>query len=109
MYPNSYYAATANPLPEQPSLGAQSIRADVCVIGAGFTGLSTALHLAQARLECSRSSKPNVSAGVRRDATADSFTADSARTWIGWKHASESWRRDGYGSLEKLPSTWSNA
>lgn len=47
MYPNSYYAATANALPEQPSLGAQSIRADVCVIGAGFTGLSTALHLAQ--------------------------------------------------------------
>jgi gamma-glutamylputrescine oxidase len=47
MYPNSYYAATANPLPEQPSLGAQSIRADVCVIGAGFTGLSTALHLAE--------------------------------------------------------------
>ncbi len=47
MYPNSYYAATANRLPEQPSLGAQSVRADVCVIGAGFTGLSTALHLAK--------------------------------------------------------------
>ena len=47
MYPNSYYAATANPLPEQQSLGAESIRADVCVIGAGFTGLSTALHLAE--------------------------------------------------------------
>src|SRR4249920_3775993 len=37
MYPNSYYAATANPLPEQPPLGAQSVQADVCVIGAGFT------------------------------------------------------------------------
>jgi len=47
VYPNSYYAATASLLPVQPSLGAQSIRADVCVIGAGFTGLSTALHLAQ--------------------------------------------------------------
>lgn len=47
MYPNSYYAATSTPLPEQPTLGAQSIRADVCIIGAGFTGLSTALHLAE--------------------------------------------------------------
>ena len=47
MYPNSYYAATANALPEQSALGAQSLRADVCIIGAGFTGLSTALHLAK--------------------------------------------------------------
>jgi gamma-glutamylputrescine oxidase len=46
MYPNSYYAVTAATLPEQPTL-AESVRADVCVIGAGFTGLSTALHLAQ--------------------------------------------------------------
>jgi len=43
---SSYYAASANPTPErQPLQGAQ--RADVCVIGAGFTGLSTALHLAE--------------------------------------------------------------
>lgn len=46
MYPNSYYAVTAATLPEQPVLE-ESIRADVCVIGAGFTGLSTALHLAE--------------------------------------------------------------
>ncbi|MDN0074852.1 FAD-binding oxidoreductase [Crenobacter sp. SG2303] len=43
---SSYYAASANPSPERPPLrGAE--RADVCVIGAGFTGLSTALHLAE--------------------------------------------------------------
>ncbi len=42
----SYYAATVNPSPARPALqGAAS--ADVCVIGAGFTGLSTALHLAE--------------------------------------------------------------
>ena len=46
MYPNSYYAVTAATLPEQPVLE-ESIRADVCVIGAGFTGLSTALHMAE--------------------------------------------------------------
>jgi gamma-glutamylputrescine oxidase len=47
MYPGSYYAATAHTLPHQPQL-AQSVRADVCIIGAGFTGLSAALHLARA-------------------------------------------------------------
>ncbi len=45
-YPDSWYAATATPLAPYPKLkGAQTF--DVCVIGAGFTGLSTALHLAQ--------------------------------------------------------------
>ncbi|GGX68352.1 NAD(P)/FAD-dependent oxidoreductase [Saccharospirillum salsuginis] len=43
----SYYAATANPAPERPPL-TEAIEADVCVIGAGFTGLSSALHLAEA-------------------------------------------------------------
>jgi gamma-glutamylputrescine oxidase len=46
-YPPSYYAATATPIaPFAPLRG--EVRADVCVIGAGFTGLSAALHLAQA-------------------------------------------------------------
>ncbi|PTY38398.1 gamma-glutamylputrescine oxidoreductase [Saccharospirillum sp. MSK14-1] len=43
----SYYAATANAAPDRAPL-TESIDADVCVIGAGFTGLSTALHLAEA-------------------------------------------------------------
>jgi gamma-glutamylputrescine oxidase len=42
----SYYAATANASPDRPALNDQ-IGCDVCVIGAGFTGLSTALHLAE--------------------------------------------------------------
>ncbi len=52
-----------NLLPEQPPLGAQSIRADVCVIGAGFTGLSTALHLAQARRKGRDSRSPTYRLG----------------------------------------------
>lgn len=49
-YPASYYAATATKLAEFPRLkGATS--ADVCVIGGGYTGLSTALHLAKAGLD----------------------------------------------------------
>lgn len=46
-YPDSLYAATRAPTPDRPALkGAH--RADVCVIGAGYTGLSAALHLAEA-------------------------------------------------------------
>ena len=46
-YPKSWYAATAQTLaPFAPLAGTQ--RADVCVIGGGYTGLSAALHLAQA-------------------------------------------------------------
>jgi gamma-glutamylputrescine oxidase len=42
----TYYAATANASPARPALQGD-IDIDVCVIGAGYTGLSTALHLAE--------------------------------------------------------------
>ncbi|KRS14681.1 oxidoreductase [Roseovarius atlanticus] len=49
-YPDSWYAATTEPLaPFEPLRG--ETRADVCVVGAGFTGLSAALHLAEAGLD----------------------------------------------------------
>ncbi|MBY5989312.1 NAD(P)/FAD-dependent oxidoreductase [Roseovarius atlanticus] len=49
-YPDSWYAATTEPLaPFAPLRG--ETRADVCVVGAGFTGLSAALHLAEAGLD----------------------------------------------------------
>ena len=43
---SSYYAATANPHDSFPRL-TDSIRADVCVVGGGLTGLSAALNLAE--------------------------------------------------------------
>ncbi len=45
-YPDSWYAATCEPLAPCPALNGDQW-SDVCVIGAGFTGLSTALHLAK--------------------------------------------------------------
>ncbi|PMR67245.1 NAD(P)/FAD-dependent oxidoreductase [Halomonas heilongjiangensis] len=42
----SWYAATANLAPERPGLSGE-IDCDVCVVGAGFTGISSALHLAE--------------------------------------------------------------
>jgi len=43
---NSYYQATASPAPHRPELQG-SIDCDVCVIGGGIAGCSTALHLAE--------------------------------------------------------------
>ncbi|MBA6421612.1 NAD(P)/FAD-dependent oxidoreductase [Pseudomonas neustonica] len=40
----SYYAASANPTPSRPPLQGRH-ETDVCVIGAGYTGISTALFL----------------------------------------------------------------
>ena len=45
-HPNSYYQASQNQSAELTPLDG-SRRADVCIIGAGYTGLSSALHLAQ--------------------------------------------------------------
>ncbi len=45
-YPVSYYAASANPAPERPSLQGR-IETDVCIVGAGYSGLSTGLHLVE--------------------------------------------------------------
>jgi len=46
-YPASYYAATATPLDVFPTARG-TIDCDVCVVGGGYSGLSAALHLAQA-------------------------------------------------------------
>jgi gamma-glutamylputrescine oxidase len=43
-YPQSYYAASRQPRVNYPALDGQ-VDTDICVIGAGYTGLSTALHL----------------------------------------------------------------
>ncbi|TBV09415.1 NAD(P)/FAD-dependent oxidoreductase [Phytopseudomonas dryadis] len=43
-YPHSYYAASANAAPPRPPLEGE-VETDVCIIGAGYTGLSTALFL----------------------------------------------------------------
>jgi gamma-glutamylputrescine oxidase len=42
----SYYAASAHPAPDRPALMG-SIECDVCVVGGGIAGCSTALHLAE--------------------------------------------------------------
>lgn len=46
-YPPSWYAVSAETLPPQPMLE-EELQADVCVLGAGYVGLSAALELAEA-------------------------------------------------------------
>jgi len=43
---DSYYAASAHPAPAHPALQGE-VDADVCVVGGGIAGCSTALHLAE--------------------------------------------------------------
>lgn len=45
-YPASYYAASAHPAPPRPALAGE-VETDVCVVGAGYTGLSAGLDLAE--------------------------------------------------------------
>jgi len=49
-YPASWYAATSDTLPAFAPLQGEA-RADVVVVGAGYTGLSAALHLAEAGMD----------------------------------------------------------
>jgi gamma-glutamylputrescine oxidase len=42
----SYYSHSGNPAPDRPALAGE-VEADVCVIGGGIAGCSTALHLAE--------------------------------------------------------------
>lgn len=49
-YPPSWYAETRDPAPPTQALRGET-RADVVVIGGGYTGLSAALHLAQAGVD----------------------------------------------------------
>ena len=48
--PDSWYVASADIPPDRPTLKGH-VTADVCVIGAGFTGLSAARHLAAKGLD----------------------------------------------------------
>ena len=45
-YPNSYYVSTTKMLSKFPSIK-EDLSCDVCVVGGGYTGLSTALSLSE--------------------------------------------------------------
>ena len=95
-YPASYYAATADLPDEKPELTGDR-RADVCVVGGGYTGVSAALHLAERgydvilleaeRLGWGASGRNGgqVGSGQRRD-------QDDLEGMVGREHARRLWR-----------------
>ncbi|WP_108813578.1 NAD(P)/FAD-dependent oxidoreductase [Loktanella sp. Alg231-35] len=94
-YPPSYYAARADKLARFPSAKG-ALTCDVCVVGGGFTGLSTAYHLAQRGYDvilveaqrvgfgASGRNGGQVSMGQRRD-------QDELEDMVGDAHARQLW------------------
>jgi gamma-glutamylputrescine oxidase len=87
----SHYAASAHPAPERPPL-AGSVRADVCVVGGGFTGVSTALNLAERgyRVVLLEAERIGWGASGRNGGQASTaFACDMAkiRSWVGRENA----------------------
>lgn len=91
-----YYAASAGAAPPRAPL-AGDIRADICVIGGGYTGLSAALHAARAGARvvlveaqtigfaASGRNGGQIHPGHRKDQTA-------LERWLGETHARDLWR-----------------
>ena len=59
----SYYAASSLPQPDHPALTGEQV-ADVCVVGGGFSGLNTAIELAQ---KAAIARNESDIAGIRRE------------------------------------------
>jgi len=93
--PQGYYAASSQEPPARPALE-HSLRADICIIGGGFTGLSAALHLAKAGVAtalieaetigfaASGRNGGQIHTGLRKD------QAELER-WLGPTHARDLW------------------
>ncbi len=92
---DTYYAATANSHPGYPRLQGRR-RADVCVIGAGYTGLSAALHLAERGFDVTvlEANRVGWGASGRNGGQVDSgFAPGMTRTvkLVGIDHAGQLW------------------
>jgi gamma-glutamylputrescine oxidase len=93
--PQGYYTVSAGTAPERPALSGRRT-ADICVIGAGYTGLSAALHAAEAGASvivlearsvgfgASGRNGGQIHSGWRKD-------QQELERWLGPLHARELW------------------
>ena len=93
--PQGYYAVSAHPAPARPLLNG-IVQADVCVIGAGYTGLSAALHLAQAgaKVVVLEADTVGFAASGRNGGqihTGHRKTQEELERWLGQIHARALW------------------
>ncbi|EBA11953.1 NAD(P)/FAD-dependent oxidoreductase [Roseobacter sp. CCS2] len=94
-YPPSYYADAAEHLDRFPA-AAGDLTCDVCVVGAGFTGLSTAYHLAQRGYDVMVVEAQRVGFGASgrnggQVATGQRRDQDELENMVGDAHARELW------------------
>jgi len=93
--PQGYYAASAHPAPERARLDG-TLKADIGVVGGGYTGLSAALHLAQAgaKVVLLEAQSVGFAASGRNGGQIHSgHRKDQAEleTWLGKVHARALW------------------
>src|ERR1700733_7867986 len=93
--PQGYYAASAPPAPVRPALSGD-VTADVCIVGAGFTGLSAGLHLAEkgTRVVVVDAETVGFGAWGRNGGqihTGLNQTQAELETWLGAGHARDLW------------------
>lgn len=95
VYPGSYYAATADDAPGYPALDGDA-DTDVCVIGAGYCGLSAALHLAEAGLSVRLIDAQRLGWGASgrnggQLGTGQRVDQESLEKMVGLDHAKQLW------------------
>lgn len=94
-YPASYYAATAQPLDLHPTARG-TINCDVCVVGGGYSGLSSALHLTAKGYDVVLVDAQRVGFGASgrnggQVGTGQRIGQDSLEDMVGRDHAHELW------------------
>lgn len=107
-YPDSYYRATAQLLPPQSSLRGES-SADVAIVGAGFTGLSAALHLLECGYDVTVLEANRIAWGASgrnggQLGSGQRQTQEELETRLGREHARRLWclAREGNRLVKKL-------
>lgn len=93
--PQGYYAASAPPAPARAAVTGE-VKADVCIVGAGFTGLTAALYLAQqgARVAIAEAETVGFAASGRNGGqihTGLRKEQAELETWLGAVHARDLW------------------
>ncbi|MEP1470013.1 MAG: FAD-binding oxidoreductase [Halieaceae bacterium] len=93
---DSWYAASANQQLSYPPLAGE-VTTDVCVIGGGYTGLSTAIHLRKAGynvvvLEANRIGWGASGRNGGHVGTGQRAEQDQLEKWVGLDHAKALWQ-----------------
>ena len=92
---NNYYRASLAAPPVRPRLSGR-VQADVCVVGGGFTGLSAALHLANAGAQVALIEAETIGYGASgrnggQIHTGYRQTQAELERWLGEGHARDLW------------------